>query len=532
MPRLQGSALVEVLKMAPLLHSHPASWTFYRLNHVRALFTINRPVLTLLGSRIMNHLLNEDILYLIFQFVIESAEEQPMTPRMQREELFSFSLVSQMWSRIAQSLLFRSIFLQTRTSLMAFLSAIPVSTERGQRLARCVRVLKVRLSRDPEAYDPPPLPLIHTRHIPGLLAHLPTLHSLEITMGAEDFTALQLAAIMQVGRSIRVLNVTILPSYKSDFLQPSIQYMFRPPSQEIWSSVQSLTLVVPTWSPNGVRVITTADLEGYAPPKFSISHIEIFGAKIHDASELCWLLSNSHSTLRHVTLRTEQRIEILIDILSPHRARLQHLTLYFLCWTDAVVDLLHQFPALRELRILHSLNLTDDFPGRLPGWLEHFTFPITQLSSRDNNRGRLTMDIPTRLKTCTYIVADRVSLAVKGRWVEQYRATCEMMGVKVEMVDADTFRVKGSVYPPTIRPTFHLNASPTLEDFTVPPPKIPIPKIRAATEVNSVPESLLDLTDYATVYSHLPPPVDCTQKTPPQAPSLASRTMSWLFGRV
>jgi hypothetical protein len=148
--------------------------------------------------------------------------------------------------------------------------------------------------------------------------------------------------------------------------------------------------------PNDAHVITAKELEGRVPPTFSISHIEIFGAKIRDASELCWLLSNSHNTLRHVTLRTEQRITILIDILSPHRAHLQHLTLYFLHWTDAVVDLLHHFPALRELRILHSLNLTSDFPGRLPGWLEHFTFPITQLSSRDGNRGRLTMDIPTR----------------------------------------------------------------------------------------------------------------------------------------
>jgi hypothetical protein len=46
-------------------------------------------------------------------------------------------------------LLFRSVFLQTRSYLMAFLSAIPTFTERGQRLARCVRVLKLKLSRNP-----------------------------------------------------------------------------------------------------------------------------------------------------------------------------------------------------------------------------------------------------------------------------------------------------------------------------------------------------------------------------------------------
>lgn len=477
----------------------------------------------------MAHLLNDDILYLIFQCAIASTEERPMTLRMQREELFSFSLVSHMWSSTAQSMLFRSVFLQTRSSLMALLSAIPAFTERGQRLARYVHTLKLKLSRDPEAYDPPSLPLIHTRHVSGLLAHLPALHSLEITMGAEPFTALQLAAIMQVGRSIRVLNITIMNSGKSDHLQPSIQYMFKPPSQEIWSSIQSLTLTVPTWG--DAHVTTAKDLEGRVPPAFSISHIEIFGAKFRDASELCWLLSNSHKTLRHVTLRTEQRTNILVDSLLPHCAHLQHLTLYFLHWTDPLVDLLHYFPALRELRILHSLSLSSDFPGRLPGWLEHFTFPMTQLSSRDGSRGRLTLDIPTQLKTCTYIVADQVSLSVKGRWLGQYKDACEMMGVKVERVDAKTFQVRGSVYPPNIRATFDLQASPALEDFTGPPPKIPKPEFMAATEISSIPESLLDLTDFATVYGRPPPPVDHMKGAPPPALSLASRAMNWLSGR-
>ena len=480
----------------------------------------------------MAHLLNDDILYLIFHCVIESTEERLMTLRMQREELFSFSLVSHLWSGTAQSMLFRSVSLQTRSSLMALLGAIPACTERGQRLARYVHTLKLKLSRDPEAYDPPSLPLIHTRHVPGLLAHLPALHSLEITMGAEAFTALQLAAIMQVGRSIRVLNITTVYSGKSDHPHPSIQYMFRPPSQEIWSSIQSLTLTVPTWSELGDAPVTTAkELEGRAPPTFSISHLEIFGARIRDASELCWLLSKSHNTLRHVTLRTEQRTNILVDSLLPHRARLQHLTLYFLHWTDPMVDLLHYFPALRELRILHSLSLSSDFPGRLPGWLEHFTFPLTQLASRNGSRGRLTMDIPTQLKTCTYIVGDRVSLSVKGRWLGQYKAACKMMGVKVERVDADTFQVRGSVYPPNIRPTFDLHASPELEDFAGPPPKIPKPKVMSATEIGSVPESFLDLTEFATVYSRPPPPVDHMKKASPPAPSLASRAMSWLSGR-
>ena len=482
----------------------------------------------------MAHLLNDDILYVIFHCAIASTADRPMTPRMQREELSSFSLVSHMWSWAAQSLLFRSVFLQTRPSLMAFLGAIPTFTERGQKLARCVRSLELKLSRDPELYDPPSFPFIHARHVPGLLAHLPVLHSLEISMGAEAFTTPQLAAIRQVGRSIRVLDIVIVNSGKIDPLRPSIQYMFRPPNQEIWSSIQSLTLTVPTWHElGGARVPPAEELEGRVPPSFSISHIDIFGAKIRDASELCWLLSNSHKTLQHVTLRTEQHIDTLVDTLLPHRAHLQHLTLYFLHWTDLVVVALHYFPALRELRILHSLSISSDFPGRLPGWLEHFTFPIAQHSSREGNRGRLTMDIPTKLKTCTYIVTDRASMTVKGRWLEKYKNACELMGVKVETVDTNTFQVRGNVYPPNIRPIFDGQPNPTLEDFTGPLPKIPIPipKVMATTEVNSAPESLLELTDFVTVYSR-PSPVGHRMKPPLPAPSLAERALSWLSGRV
>ena len=143
----------------------------------------------------------------------------------------------------------------------------------------------------------------------------------------------------------------------------------------------------------------------------------------------------------------------------------------------------------------------------------------------------MTMDIPTKLKTCTYIVTDRASLTVKARWLEKYKNACEVMGVKVETVDTNTFQVRGNVYPPNIRPIFDEQPNPTLEDFTGPPPKIPIPKAMATTEVNSAPESLLELTDFVTVYSR-PSPVCHRMKPPPPAPSLAERALSWLSGRV
>ena len=139
----------------------------------------------------------------------------------------------------------------------------------------------------------------------------------------------------------------------------------------------------------------------------------------------------------------------------------------------------------------HTIRLTTAWPYTVAGEVQQRKFVSISMAMttvwvlqvvvgcgqvQEPPRGRLTLDIPTQLKTCTYIVADRVSLAVKKRWLEQYKNTCEMMGVKVETVNANTFQVRGSAYPPNIHPGFNSHASPVLEDFTGPPPKILILK--------------------------------------------------------
>jgi hypothetical protein len=104
-------------------------------------------------------LLNDDIVYLI----LTAASNSIAFEYQRREDLFRYSLVCQVWSRAAQSLLFRHVFLQIRSSMMALLGIITHSTERGKRLAGYIKSAEIRLSKFPEVQDPPSLPFIHPR---------------------------------------------------------------------------------------------------------------------------------------------------------------------------------------------------------------------------------------------------------------------------------------------------------------------------------------------------------------------------------
>ena len=155
----------------------------------------------------MNHFFNDDILYHILQHAVESNLDEPLTHRAQREALYAYALVSHTWSRIAQSLLFRHVFLQIRTAMLAFLEVVNHKTERGRRLASYVKLATIKLSRVRESFDPPSLPMIQPRHLPALLAHLPSLHELRLRVGEQDFLEKELSSLRRLS-SIRVLTLS------------------------------------------------------------------------------------------------------------------------------------------------------------------------------------------------------------------------------------------------------------------------------------------------------------------------------------
>ena len=106
-----------------------------------------------------NVLLSDDIVYEI----LTAASSVTKSELDRRETLFALCFVCRVWSRAAQSLLFRHVFLQIRSPMMALLEILDPTTERGRRLARSIRAATIKLSKFPEHKDPPTLPMIHPR---------------------------------------------------------------------------------------------------------------------------------------------------------------------------------------------------------------------------------------------------------------------------------------------------------------------------------------------------------------------------------
>lgn len=106
-------------------------------------------------------LLNDDLVYSI----LTAASNNATTELDRREALFAYCFVCRVWSRAAQSLLFRHVFLQIRSSMMALLKIIDHQTERGRRLAGSIQSATIKLSKQPESADPIGLPMIHARFV-------------------------------------------------------------------------------------------------------------------------------------------------------------------------------------------------------------------------------------------------------------------------------------------------------------------------------------------------------------------------------
>src|SRR5258706_1322538 len=283
----------------------------------------------------MSRFLSDDILYHILQHSMESCPNEPLTHRAQREALYNYALVSRIWSRTAQSLLFQHLFLQIRTAMLAFLEVVDHKTERGRRLASYVRVATIKLSRAKESEDPPLLPMIHPRHLPALLAHLPSLHELRLGVGEVPFGEEELNSMRKLS-SIRILKLSIA-SPSSARLSVAQSYEMSK-VVGLWSSLQSLSLKVP--------------LEIYAslpPPSFALREFHDLTAFRHDSLvNVQWILKHSVGVLEHCSLNASWFAPDLRSALSEHFGTIRSLTLDKVQWDERLCDALCSFAKLTE----------------------------------------------------------------------------------------------------------------------------------------------------------------------------------------
>jgi len=371
----------------------------------------------------MSHLLNVDILYYVLQHAVESSPNEPLTHRAQREALYTYALVSRMWSRIAQSLLFRHVFLQIRTAMLAFLGVIDHKTERGRRLASYVRVATIKLSRASESSDPPSLPMIHPRHLPALLAHLPSLHELRLRLGGQPFGEEELASMRGLS-SIRVLALSNAgPSYYQSYEALKII--------GLWGSLQSLALAVLPESPRTLL----------PPPSFALREFhEPIGSGYSTPDTAQWTLKHSVGVLEHCTLSSILSVGGSRIALSDHFSTIRSHTLGQVQWDEEVCDALYRFTNLIELRIVQFICLTGPrFPGKLPNTLQYLTFAIPAYKETTSPHRDIEFKniFPTQLKTYTTIFRGTnrlIEYEPFTAWVKGYEQDCRHMGVDVRLI--------------------------------------------------------------------------------------------------
>ena len=427
-----------------------------------------------------------DVLYIILDYAVAHDTGLPLGYQSQQRALLVYAQVNRMWCQAAQGLLFRHVFLQIRPTMISFLQAIAPSTSRGRLLASFVRSVTIKLCRLPEISMHNVISFIHPRHLPTLLAHLPSLHTLNLRMGEEAWTKADLTALN--GRmSCRMIRMTSRKSFEQIFI---------PTEHDPWRHIRSLSLF---YTPSALLEFSLCN---HAPPSFSLVHFECGGFTGVRTHELRWLLGNSHRTLRHCAMQLLPGDD-LIAVLKPHVRSMESLTLDTISWDASFSSFVQSFHKLRELRIMTSLNIATnpDFPGALPAKLEHFTVPLPLSGARLGGYSRKS-NIPNSLKTYTRVR----NYGTYDDWDAVFSEECRACGVQIEerarpVSWANWWGPKPSLPNSSLAET--INPDPCWDPSA---PKIPVPFIPPAPELLKVTDEDFDLEDLITVYSQKPQP--------------------------
>ena len=428
-----------------------------------------------------------DVLRLIMDYVVEYNAGHPLRYQSQQAALLVYTQVNRMWCQAAQETLFRHVFLQIRSTLVSLLRAITPQTPRGRLLASFIHTVTIKLCRLPEASMHNVIGFIHPRHLSTLLAHLPSLHTLNLKMGEDPWTKADLAAL-----NGRMYCRTIRMTSGRPFDQLFIPMEHNNP----WKHIQSLSLYYT------IPSLLSFYLHNSTPPLFSLVHFECGGFPDVRKDELLWLLGNSHRTLRHCAMQFLTPNSDPIAILTPHVKSIESLTLHTVSWNASFSSFIQTFPKLRELRVIGSINIATnpDFPGALPARLEHFTVPLPLSGASIGGYSRKT-NIPNSLKTYTRIR----SYGTYDDWDAVFSEACRACGVQVEERAKAVWGTGWGYKPGQTNSSLAVTINPD-SSWDTSDPKIPVPLISPVPELMDLTSVEFDLEDFITVYSHKPQP--------------------------
>jgi len=433
-----------------------------------------------------------DVLYYILDYAVACHVGQSLRYQSQQAALLEYAQVNRIWCQAAQGILFRHVFLQIRQTMISFLHAITQSTPRGQHLASLVRSVTVKLCRVPEISTHNVIAFIHPRHLPKLLAHLPSLHTLNLRMGEHAWTKADLAALSG-HMSCRVVRMTSGGPFSQTFI---------PTENNPWRHIQSLSLYCSYAPHSSSHEFYLCD---HPSPSFSLVHFECGGFPSTRKSELLWLLGNSRGTLRHCAIQLSTPGNDLIEVLSPHVNLIESLTLHTVSWDASFSSFIKSLQKLRELRIIELLDISANlgFLKDSPAALEHLTVPLPLKGTRTSGDSR-EFNVPNSLKSYTRII----SRGTYDDWDTGFSEECRALGVQVEQRERPARWEKKWSYQQQPSPSnFSLaetiNPDPSWDTSE---PKIPFPRIPPAPELMTLTDADFDLEDLITVYSSKPQP--------------------------
>jgi hypothetical protein len=265
---------------------------------------------------------------------------------------------------------------------------------------------------------------------------MPNLCTLNLTIGWEVFSPKIITAISQ-GPQIRTFSL----SYHNHNMDSPASQLFINEANP-WPHLESVTIQHTDRS--GLFYVP----EGFGPPQLRLTQLAINYQSGGLFVELPWLTNYSKETLTHLSLVCGGSDSSSSCLSNPNIKNIQSLTLGHTLWSDELLNTLHTFNNLKELRFVSFIQLQRPFPSNLPDTIEHLlvTAPFLPVSG-PQGPSCMAPDMvrPALLKSFTAILVGQSVYTHGSRlymigvmWAKEYARYCEYHGIMNEIRKTDS----------------------------------------------------------------------------------------------
>jgi hypothetical protein len=267
---------------------------------------------------------------------------------------------------------------------------------------------------------------------------MPNLYTLDLTIGCETFNPEIITAISR-GPQITALTLGYHNHNSIDSPAPQPQMLINDTNP--WPLLESVT--IQHTSRSGLGYVP----DGATPPKLRLTQVAIKYQSGGSFEEFHWLTHYSKETLTHASLISGAHSGSAGYLGHPNIKNIRSLTLGHMLWTGDLLDVLHTFNNLKELRFVSFIELQRPFPFGLPDTIEHLLVTAPFIPT-GNFQGfdPVTPDMghPSLLKRFTAVLVEQPAYTYGSRlyfmgelWVKEYARHCQSLGIVTEILRTD-----------------------------------------------------------------------------------------------